>query len=333
MLCGNVLDNMTNAKIRSKWKKYRGTTILLVLILAVEVFLLIRSCRRDPDGSGPDSGSIAAQSATSSTEATANTAEASSGAYLETPGPESKPEETSVEESVPASESESESKEETGSHAEIGSHVETEAEILARLPEKLQMLYERNPDTHDFVFGYEENHDKDFEIDLSEYENCSEIPLLLQWDKRWGYKEYAGEMFGLSGCGPTCLSMCAIYLTGNSEYSPDYMRQFSIENDYYVDENGSKWLLIMEGPEQFGIEVTEIPVYEDRVIDNLEVGNPIVCIVGPGPFTTTGHFIVLAGVDEDGNIKVNDPNSIARSSRTWRFSEFEDQIEAMWVLR
>ena len=79
--------------------------------------------------------------------------------------------------------------------------------------------------------------------------------------------------------------------------------------------------------------MTEIPVYEDRVIDNLEVGNPIVCIVGPGPFTTTGHFIVLAGVDEDGNIKVNDPNSIARSSRTWRFSEFEDQIEAMWVLR
>ncbi len=318
---------------RRRWRKYRGITILLLAVLAAEIFFLIRSGVLKKDLS---SGSAAGYAATVTlgTETDSGTVSESGIAGEMNAGlssMESVPGEESEAES--AGESEEESKGESTAETAQESRAETEAEILARLPEKLQLLYGKNPDAHDFVFGYEENRDKDFEIDLSEYENCAEVPLLQQWDKRWGYKEYADELFGLSGCGPTCLSMCAIYLTGNPEYSPEYMRQFSIENDYYVDGSGSKWLLIMEGAELLGFDVTEIPVYEDRVLDNLEAGNPIICIMGPGTFTTTGHFIVLAGTDGDGNITINDPNSITRSSRTWQFYEFEDEIEAMWVLR
>ncbi|MBQ8974102.1 MAG: C39 family peptidase [Oscillospiraceae bacterium] len=208
-----------------------------------------------------------------------------------------------------------------------------DSQTLSRLPERLQRLYEKNPDARGFVAGYEENKDRDFDIDLSEYEDCSKVPLLMQWDKRWGYKDYSGSLFALTGCGPTCLSMCAIYLTGDATYTPEYMRNFALENDYSVEGNGSKWTLISEGGEQLGLDVTEIPLDEERTLENLRVGNPVICIMGPGDFTEGGHFIVLAGADDEGNITVNDPNSYVNSDRTWRFSEISDQIDNLWVLR
>ena len=54
--------------------------------------------------------------------------------------------------------------------------------------------------------------------------------------------------------------------------------------------------------------------------------------MGPGAFTETGHYIVLAGV-EDGKIRVNDPNSRANSERLWSYEEIERQIRNIWVIR
>jgi hypothetical protein len=76
----------------------------------------------------------------------------------------------------------------------------------------------------------------------------------------------------------------------------------------------------------------EIPLDEDRLIRNLEVGNPVICVMGPGDFTTTGHFIVMTGYS-DGEIHINDPNSIRRSEKTWKYEEIKDQIRNLWVCR
>jgi hypothetical protein len=182
------------------------------------------------------------------------------------------------------------------------------------------------------VLNYDEYKDENFEIDLSEYDNCTSVPLLMQWDKRWGYKEYAGGLFGLTGCGPTALSMVAIYLTGDSTYSPEYMRNYATENGYSVDGNGSAWTLFSEGAVNLGFDVTEIPLDKERVIANLEVGNPVVCIMGPGDFTDGGHYIVMTGVS-DGQIIINDSNSYTNSNKTWDFDQIKDQIRNLWVIR
>ena len=78
--------------------------------------------------------------------------------------------------------------------------------------------------------------------------------------------------------------------------------------------------------------MTEIPLVKQRVLDNLEVGNPIICVVGPGDFTSSGHYIVLTGL-ENGKITINDPNSYANSKRLWTYEEIEDQIRNLWVIR
>lgn len=203
---------------------------------------------------------------------------------------------------------------------------------LSEWPEELLDLLEKNPEAQEFVLNYPIRKDLDPEIDLTECLDSNDVPLLLQWDERWGYSQYAGELMGLSGCGPTCLSMVCLYLLDDASYTPRYIAQFATENGYSVSGNGSSWTLISEGGEKLGLDVTEIPLDENRIIRNLEVGNPIICVMGPGFFTSTGHFIVMTGY-EDGYVKVNDPNSPNRSEQTWKLTEVMEQIRNLWVCR
>lgn len=202
--------------------------------------------------------------------------------------------------------------------------------LLEEYPENLIELAKKNPETKEFVLNYPLEKGKEHEIDLSEYKSCSSVPLLMQWDKRWGYNEYAGELMGFSGCGPTCLSMVAIYLLDDTTLTPEYIANFSTENGYSLDENGSSWTLISEGGERLGLSIEEIPLMESIITSNLKDGNPIICIMGEGDFTSTGHFIVMTDY-VDGKIKVNDPNSKARSEKTWEYEKIKDQIRNLWV--
>ena len=42
--------------------------------------------------------------------------------------------------------------------------------------------------------------------------------------------------------------------------------------------------------------------------------------MGPGTFTTSGHFIVLRGVTADGKVLIADPYSYSFSQRKWNLS-------------
>ena len=199
-------------------------------------------------------------------------------------------------------------------------------------PDSLIELLEKNPDAEDFVLNYPIKKDLSYDIDLREYINKSNVPLLLQWDERWGYTKYGDNIMGLSGCGPTCLSMVCIYLLNDPQYTPRYIADFAEQYGYCVPGNGSAWTLISEGGKELGLDVIEIPLDENRIIRNLEVGNPIICIMGPGDFTTSGHYIVMTGY-VDGKIKVNDPNSPTKSEKLWDYDEIKDQIRNLWVCR
>ena len=201
---------------------------------------------------------------------------------------------------------------------------------LRDYPESLIELLERNPETKDFVLSYPLEKDAIHGINLSEYDNSEAVPLFLQWDKRWGYKQYGSDVAGLTACGPVCLSRCAYYLPGDEAMSPDKIIDFAIENNYYVKGSGSLWTLISEGGEKLGLEVKELPLDKNTIVRNLENGNPVICVMGKGHFTTTGHFIVLTGVDENGDFTVNDPNSISNSSKSWSYETISGEIKNLW---
>lgn len=166
------------------------------------------------------------------------------------------------------------------------------------------------------------------EIDLLEEATCNHVPLLYQWDERWSDETYAGGKIENTGCGPTCLSMVALYLTGDQSYSPSYIAKTAEKEGYAVKGYGSSWELMGKGCELFGLKASELILDENAMMDALAFGHPIICAMGKGDFTEQGHFIVITGYL--GGFLVNDPNSSERSERVWSYREIKNQIKNLW---
>jgi hypothetical protein len=190
-------------------------------------------------------------------------------------------------------------------------------------------LTEKNSEALDYVYQYPEGKDKTWDIDLSAEAESDQVPLLLQWDSRWGYRTYGTGLMGYTGCGPTCLSMVALYITGNPAYTPAYVADYALEGGYYEAGSGTAWSLMSQGSSAFGLSAKELPLDEGPMVAALNAGKPIICALGPGDFTDNGHFIVLTGYTGEA-FTVNDPNSPQRSSQLWTFDQLKDQIRNLW---
>lgn len=159
---------------------------------------------------------------------------------------------------------------------------------------------------------------------------AGEMPFLYQIDEAWGSAPYAGADVAEAGCGPTCLTMVYVALTGATDYDPASMAAFS-ERGGYVEDGMTAWRFMVDGAAALGLASHEVPADRGRILTELNEGRPVICSVGPGDFTTTGHFIVLAGATEDGQVVVHDPNSPAHSAQTWDMDRIIGQARNFWA--
>lgn len=201
-------------------------------------------------------------------------------------------------------------------------------------PRELLEFAERKGEAIEFVANYPNYYEtKNKKISIKKECKKREIPHFIQWDERWGYERYASEYMAISGCGPTSLAMVVVGLTGNTSINPKIVAEFSEENGYVVDGVGSAWTLMSDGAENFGLMSEELPLSEDAIIDTLKSGQPIIVSLGPGTFTTSGHFVVLTGVDKNNNIIINDSDSKIRSKQTWDVDVFMKEVDNLWTFR
>lgn len=157
-----------------------------------------------------------------------------------------------------------------------------------------------------------------------------EVPFLYQIDPQWSEEPYAGGNIHENGCGPTCLSMVYISLTGKTDLDPAAMARFSEQNGFTVD-GMTAWALMTNGAVMLGLRSTELPASADAVRAELEAGRPVICSVRPGDFTTTGHFIVLAGLTDDGQVMVRDPNNAGNGDHPWNLDRILGQCANLWA--
>lgn len=202
-------------------------------------------------------------------------------------------------------------------------------ENMENYPKDLLELAVRNPETLDFVLDYPEKKDNAPAENIGEVSSGT-VPYLLQWDERWGYMPYGDSIIAVSGCGPTALAMVAAGLTGDSSITPYVVAEYAEKNGYYVDGAGSSWSLMSEGSAHFGINASELSLSQHSVLNALEAGQPIICSMRPGDFTTTGHFIVIYGTSQ-GQLQIYDPNSRENSSRLWDYDRVAPQINNLWA--
>lgn len=108
-----------------------------------------------------------------------------------------------------------------------------------------------------------------------------------------------------SGCGFTSGAMVASYLTGEvitPETLADLARQ------YYVYGSGMSWAFPEALASTYNLGSVTTTTSIDEVVSALGEGRPVMSSQAAGLFTSGGHLIVLSGLDENGNIWVNDPN-------------------------
>lgn len=158
-------------------------------------------------------------------------------------------------------------------------------------------------------------------------------PKLHQWDPRWGYTVYSSTTFALTGCCPTSLAMVYQGLTGNSDKTPYDMGVLANEMGYETEYSGTDPTFLTQAAAGLGLSCEPIAIDAGAVTDALSGGALVICSVGPGDFTTSGHFIVLSGLSDDGRLLVNDPVSATRTAQTWDIDQVLNQSDGLFAYR
>ena len=183
-----------------------------------------------------------------------------------------------------------------------------------------------DPDTIEFI--YNKNHKfTDFNFYKGESVKLKrKTPYYLQWDNRWAYDNLYPTNIGISGCGPTSLSMIISRLTNNLIY-PNEMAQKASK---FMNDGGMDWAFIDHIAKEYNLKVTDINLDKDKMIKTLEDG-PLLISVGRGYFTLYGHILVIDSY-KDGKFIINDPNSVKNTMREWEYEQLKDQIVHIWKI-
>ncbi|MFR5188563.1 C39 family peptidase [Peptostreptococcus sp.] len=201
-------------------------------------------------------------------------------------------------------------------------------------PDTLIDLVARNHETVDFVYSYkdrEKYNNRKLSADInSSYYVDGDVPLFLQWDRRWGYRTYGKEMIGLSGCGPTSLAMVIRHFDSDSTVNPYDVAKYSQDNGYVSADNFTSWKLFETGLSKYGLESQDVIPVEAKMKKALDDNKILIVSVKPGTFTERGHIIVIKGYNKNGDFLINDPNSIVNTNKTWSFDELKSEIRKIW---
>ena len=198
-------------------------------------------------------------------------------------------------------------------------------------PSELLEMLSKNLDMLDFVLEYPNKKGEVFSDTIGDVK-LGTYPLLLQYDQRWGYAFYGDDVIAVNGCGPTCLSMVIAGLTGKNTITPYTIASYATQQGYYAPDSGTSWSLMSDGASHFGIIGEELTLSQSAMENSLSSGQPIICSMRPGDFTTTGHFIVITGL-KDGKFIIKDPNSKERSIQLWDYQTLEHQISNLWAFQ
>ncbi|WP_101773156.1 C39 family peptidase [Peptostreptococcus faecalis] len=207
-------------------------------------------------------------------------------------------------------------------------------ENISSYPEKMIDLLIRNHETIDYVYSYK---DKDKYNNKALVKNISSsyyvdgsVPLFLQWDRRWGYRDYGKEMIGLSACGPTSLAMVIKHFDSNADVNPYDVAKYAQDNGYVSAENTTSWKLFEKGLNNYGLESRDIVPTEAKMKRALDDGQILIASLKPGIFTEVGHIIVIKGYDRNGDFLINDPNSIINTNKSWSYDELKNDLRKIW---
>lgn len=213
----------------------------------------------------------------------------------------------------------------------IAQHVDSYAADGEDAQQALLELAATEPAAVPFVRAFPERYPESEGSALEEEVKAGEVPLLYQWDERWGYTEYASGAFALTGCYPTALAMAYMGVTGDASLTPYDMGQRAQQGGYETESGGTDSSFLVDEAPSLGLACQSVNVDADSLTAALQDGAVVICRVGPGDFADGDHCLVIAGLTEDGQLVVHDPSSAVRSEQAWDVAAVVGQAKALWA--
>lgn len=155
-----------------------------------------------------------------------------------------------------------------------------------------------------------------------------------QGDKRWGSFIYAGEPMSVSGCGPTaCADIIGVF--------PNQTASWLANKGYSVNGHGTEWNGIGKCLNAYGyngrqLNTSSLYGIVDGNVENVWKAAMLtgkcyaILLMGPGTFTSGGHYICVTEYDGIGAY-VYDPACESRDGwHSWR--DFSGQIKVFYLM-
>lgn len=166
---------------------------------------------------------------------------------------------------------------------------------------------------------------------------------VVYWNQGDFYKEYystdplnrnqfGGATIKSHGCGPTSVAIIASSMLGR-EITPIETTSKVCLNGGCTSGGSYNKVLADTLRKDYGLNVTTT-TNDQLVINALSTNNALVIAhMGPGTFTTGGHYIVLTGVSADGKVSVADPGSRKRTQQKWfSFNTIIEEKKAQYII-
>ena len=134
------------------------------------------------------------------------------------------------------------------------------------------------------------------------HQRFSDVPLYFQQD--YGETKYGKYSLRTYGCGITTMAMLASYMK-DEEMTPPYMCSLFGK---YCSEKGTAHTLFLEAPaalDFYGIKKT---FTWSEALAALEDGHMVITLQHGGFWTSKGHYVLVTGLTEDGQVTVRDSN-------------------------
>ena len=166
----------------------------------------------------------------------------------------------------------------------------------------------------------------------------------MQTDSRWKNHNYSAsgekKTIGSSGCGVACSAMVIATLK-DKNVTPIQTAEWSMAHGYKALNQGTYYTYFVPQFKEYGIECKRLntsnlygkstSTYHTEALNALKNGDWLICCMGKGLWTSSGHFILVYGY-KDGYVYINDPASKAsnRIKNTWE--TLASQIKYLWTV-
>ena len=165
----------------------------------------------------------------------------------------------------------------------------------------------------------------------------------LQTDSRWKSKPYRvpGEdaTIGGSGCGPTCAAMVIATMKDKS-VTPVETCAWSVAHGYKALKQGTYYSYFKPQLAAYGIACRQLlssriinqpnHAIHGQVKEYLEQGYYVIALMGPGTWTSSGHFVLLYGWDD--KVRINDPASTKDKRLNGDPATFRNEARCYWLV-